>query len=209
MYKDSLRSYIDDLAAKKPAPGGGSAAALSASLGVALISMVANFTLGKEKYKPVERDVEAILTTSETLRKKLLVLVDEEVYGYELVSGAYRLPKESDEQKQKRTQEIQKALKGAMSAPFEVCRASFEALKLTPELAEKGNSNLISDVGVAVSFLHSAFQSALLNVQINLDGIKDNDFLAKTKKMLEPWEEEVSLLSEEVWTSVKDKMKKV
>lgn len=209
MYKDSLKKYIDDLAAKKSAPGGGSAAALSASLGVALLSMVANFTLGKEKYKHVEKDVEAILTCCETLRKKLLDLVDEDVYGYELVCAAYRLPKQSDEQKQKRALEIQRGLKSAMSAPFEVCRASFEALKLTGELAEKGNNNLISDVGVAVSFLHSAFQSALLNVQINLDDIKDEDYVAKTKKILEPWEEEVSLLSEKVWNSVKAKMKKV
>lgn len=162
MYKDSsLKKYLDDLAAKLPAPGGGSAAALNAALGVSLISMVINFTLGKPKYARYEKELKSLLGHSEALRKKFLELVDLDVTAYK--SG-----------------NIQEAL----DVPFMLCRLCFEAMKLCPPLITRGNANLISDVAVAAVMLESAFSSAYFNVMINLNYLPDKKRSALIKSEL-------------------------
>ena len=198
MYQDALKKYLDDLASRKPAPGGGSAAALTAATGAALISMVANFTIGKEKYKSVEDEIKDVLSQAESLRQKLINLVDEDVTAYKKISAAYKLPKDNPEDKRKRNEAIQQGLKEALAPPLEVCRCCHSASKLCSPLAEKGNLNLISDVGVAVALLDSAFHSALLNVEINLKSIKDDKFILEIREILEPMEKELAVISQEV-----------
>jgi len=145
-YKEqTLKKYLDDLAAKMPAPGGGSASALSAALGVSLVSMVINFTIGKPKYAKYEGELRELLEKSEKLREEFLRLVDLDVVAYE-----------------------SKNLRDALDVPFMVCRLCHEAIKLCPVLISKGNIKLISDVAVAAVLLESAFQSAYFNVEINL-----------------------------------------
>ena len=202
MYKAELKKYLDDLAAKLPAPGGGSAAALTAATGVALISMVANFTVGKEKYKSVENEIKGVLSQAESLRQKLMDLVDEDVSAYNKISAAFKLPKESAEDKRKRTGAIQQGLKEALVPPLEVCKCCHKASKLCLVLTEKGNLNLISDVGVAIALLESAFQAALLNVEINLKSIKDEKFILEIRQILEPMEKEIIAIKEEVENEV-------
>jgi formiminotetrahydrofolate cyclodeaminase len=207
MYRDNLKKYLDDLAANLPAPGGGSAAALTAATGVALISMVANFTVGKEKYKSVEEEMRRILTYVEELRERLTNLVDEDVAAYKKIASVYKLPKESAEDKRKRKAAIQQGLKEALGPPLEICRLCFEAIKLCPAAAEKGNPNLISDVGVAIELLQAAFQGALLNVQINLKEIEDEHFILEIREILEPMEKEIEPISLEVRKRVEGGMK--
>jgi len=204
MYQDKLSIYLDDLAARKPAPGGGSAAALTAAAGVALIEMVCNFTIGKEKYKSVEERIKEILTLCVRLRKRLLELVDEDVEAYEKVRDAYKLDKDA---KEKRNQAIQEALKKALVSPFEICKISHDAIAFCPDVA-KGNINLISDVGVAAAFLEAAYQAALFNVQINLNGIEDEEFISNTKKILDPLEKKIAKVKNDVNKIVKTKMAK-
>ena len=206
MYKESLTRYLNDLAARKPAPGGGSAAALVAAAGVSLISMVANFTIGKEKYKSVEEEIKGILSSSEALRVKLQDLVDLDVAAYKKVSTAYGLPKDTSEDKRKRQLAIQAGLREALAAPLEVCKCCHQAAKLCPAAAEKGNLNLISDVGVAILLLESAFQSALLNVEINLNAINDQQFVLEVRDILKPLGLEIAAIKAEVWPQVKQKM---
>ena len=163
MYKtQSLTKYTDDLAARLPAPGGGSAAALSACLGASLLSMVVNFTIGKPKYARYEKYLKASLKTSESLRKKFLRLVDLDVVAY----------KSNDCRK-------------ALSVPLDLAGLCFDAIKLCPGLAEKGNRNLISDVAVAAQFLESAFAAARVNVDINLKMIGDKALSRKLQGQLE------------------------
>jgi formiminotetrahydrofolate cyclodeaminase len=158
MYKNQcLRKYLDDLAARKPAPGGGSAAALVGSLAAALLSMVANFTIGKDKYKQYEKEINSVLRKSERIRKRLLQLVDLDVAAYMCVVEA--------RDKSEKHKKI--ALKKAACVPTEIARLCYEAINLCPILAEKGNKNLISDVSVAAEFLLAAFNSALINIEIN------------------------------------------
>ncbi|MBN2097193.1 MAG: cyclodeaminase/cyclohydrolase family protein [Candidatus Omnitrophica bacterium] len=206
MYKNALKKYLDDLASKLPAPGGGSAAALTAATGTALLSMVANFTLGKEKYKAVQGEIKEILFSAESLREKLMQLVDQDIVAYKKLSSAYKLPKESTEDKKKRSLAIEQGLKEALGTPLEICKCCHKAVKLCPALAKKGNSNLISDVGVASLLLQSAFESALLNVDINLKYIKQQEFIVEVREIIGPMQKELSAISQEVIKEVKDNL---
>ena len=199
MYLDgSIRSYLDDLAAKRPTPGGGSAAALVGATGAGLLSMVANFSK--------EEVIKKILQKTEDLRRELAELVDRDVAVYQKVSAAYKLPKEKPTQKRRRSKAIQDALKEASTVPLEVCKLCHEAIKLCGELVEKGNVSLISDVGVGACLLESAFQSALLNVEINLKGLKDEKLIVETRKILEPLIGEVHAYKETAWERTKARM---
>jgi len=151
MYKDgSLKKYLDDLAAKLPAPGGGSAAAFNAAMAAALISMVVNFTLGKPKYAKYEKELKDILNKSEALRKEFLRLTDLDVIAYR-----------------------SKDARDSLNTPFMTARLCAEGMKLCAPLVEKGNVNLISDVAVAAILLESAFAAAYFNVEINLKTLDD------------------------------------
>lgn len=161
-YRDkSLKKYLNDLSAKLPAPGGGSAAAMTAAMGASLISMVVNFTLGKPKYAKYEAELKSILEKSERLKEEFLSLVDLDVVAYK-----------------------SKNIRDALDVPFMVARLCFEGIKLCPPLIKKGNINLISDVAVAAIFLESAFSAAYFNVEINLKSLKDEKFSRRVRKEL-------------------------
>ena len=181
----TLGSFLDDLASSKPAPGGGSVAALSGALGAALVSMVANLTLGKEKYKDVEPEIKNMLAKSEALRHRLLNLIEEDVAAFNQWSVAAKLPRDTDEQKAARTAAIQKALVNAAEPPMNTAKACADVLDLCRPMAEKGNAQAVSDAGVAALMAEAGLRSAALNVQINLGWIKDAEFVAKMRKKLD------------------------
>lgn len=161
-YKNqSLVKYLDDLAAKVPAPGGGSAAALNAAMGASLVCMVINFTLGKPKYSGFKTELKIILRKSEKLRKQFLDLVDLDVVAYQ-----------------------SKNTRDALAVPLRLARLCCQAVQLCPALIKKSNINLISDLAVAVVFLESAFTSACFNVEINLRSLADAKFTQVTQKEL-------------------------
>jgi formiminotetrahydrofolate cyclodeaminase len=156
-----IKKYLNDLAAKLPAPGGGSAAAMDAALGVCLISMVVNFTLGKPKYFKYESVLKNTLAKSEKLKGEFSNLIDLDVIAYK-----------------------SKNMRHALNVPFMVARLCFEAIKLCPPLITKGNLNLISDVAVAAILLESAYAAAYYNVEINLRFTKDKVLKQKIRKEL-------------------------
>ncbi|MFA5059852.1 MAG: cyclodeaminase/cyclohydrolase family protein [Candidatus Omnitrophota bacterium] len=153
----TLQEYLKQLSLKVPVPGGGSAAALVGSLGAALISMVANYSIGRNKPKDVERKIKDILKKSESIRLRLMELVDLDAQAYlKVVKTRHASP------------QIKKAaLKKAAGVPAEVCRLCYEAILLTPFLVEKGNRYLVSDIQVATEMLLAAFNSAIINVEVN------------------------------------------
>jgi len=201
---EPLKKYLDETASGAPTPGGGSVASLVGALGAALTSMVCNFTVGKEKYKDVEAEVAQILTEAEDLRAKLLELMVEDTQVYSEVSKAYGMPRGTAEEKEARTEAIQKALRLAMQAPLETAFCCYKILKLNEPLLDKGNQNLISDVGVAVLLAESALRSAILNVEINLSYIKDDEFCNKTREKLSSIIAESSKLKSKIYDKVKE-----
>jgi formiminotetrahydrofolate cyclodeaminase len=171
-----LRHFMDKLASKSPEPGGGSVAALTGAMGAALVSMVSNLTLGKEKYKDVQKQIEALLQESEKLRTEMqdLIQKDTEVYG--ALSDVYKMPKNTDAEKAARTAKMQEALKKACEVPLEIGLKSLEVAKLAERAADLGNVAAVSDAGVAVLLAQACAQSAALNVKINVNSIKDETF---------------------------------
>ncbi len=178
----TVRDYVVDLASKKPAPGGGSAAALAGGLAVALGEMVGNFTVGKKKYAAVEGEVRPALERLPELRGQLLELVDQDAEAYRAVGAAYGMDKDTDEEKERRAVAIEAALKAAAEVPRQVVLRVEEALGELPVLLEKGNANLASDVGVAAKLGMAAAECAWLNVEVNLALIEDADYVARLRE---------------------------
>ena len=169
----SLRDFSAALASSEPAPGGGSASAAAGASGAALLSMVVRLTLGKEKYREAWGALEPLLSKLDSARARLLELIDEDTRAYEAVVAARRRPKETPEQKLSREKAIEDATVLATTVPMQTAFFAHEALKLGPEIAEKGNPNAASDAWVAGLLLWAAALGALANVRINLGGLKD------------------------------------
>ncbi len=153
----SLSEYSRVLSLKVPAPGGGSAAAVTAALGAALLSMVANYSLGKGASHSSEQKIKSSLKQSEQLRKRFLVLVDLDAQAYlNVVKTRKAAPAKRAAARRK-----------AAEVPMEVCKLCYKAVQLSPILVLYGNRHLLCDVKVAVELLAAAFNAARVNVEIN------------------------------------------
>jgi methenyltetrahydrofolate cyclohydrolase len=207
MIKDKpVQTFLDELASKASTPGGGSAAAIMGAMGAALVSMVANLTVGKKNYEAVDAEMQELLMASEQLRNQLTDMIKADVDVFDQVMAAYGMPKESDEDKRARSQAIQSALKEATDVPLACAKLCAEVIKICRPMAEKGNTNVISDAGVAVLAANAALRSAALNVYINIGGIKDEEFANDRRRQLEALLAGNNELTEEVYELVKSKL---
>jgi formiminotetrahydrofolate cyclodeaminase len=202
----SIQTFLDDLASERPTPGGGGAAAVSGAIGAALVSMVANLTIGKKNYEAVWQDLEAVNAKAVALRAELIRAIDEDVVAFNAVMGAYGLPRATDDEKAKRAAAIQAALKDATLAPLRAVKACFEVIRLSAAAAEKGNLNVISDAGVAVLSANAGLRSAALNVFINAKAIKDRDFAEKQIAEVNALLAQAAATTEAVYQTVRTKI---
>ncbi len=168
--------FLDKLASSAPEPGGGSASALAASIGAALVSMVANLTVGKQKYADVQDQIKELVDNSEKVRGELQSLVQKDTEVYGVLAAAFKMPRETDSEKAERDQAIQNACKEATMVPYAIAEQCLEVAKLSEVAADIGNVNAVSDAGVAALLAEAAAQCAALNVKINLGTIKDEAF---------------------------------
>jgi formiminotetrahydrofolate cyclodeaminase len=175
-------------------------------MGAALVSMVCNLTIGKEKFAGVEAQIQEILRQAELLRAQLTQMIQEDVVAFETVMAAYRLPKATDEEKAARTAAIQAASKKATLVPLAAARACAEVIDLCRPTAEMGNPNVVSDAGVAVLCAQAGLKSAALNVLINLGAIKDEAFVAQHRAELDQLLAGHETLANEVYELVKSKL---
>jgi formiminotetrahydrofolate cyclodeaminase len=181
----SVREFGERLASNAPTPGGGSAAALGGALGAALVSMVCNFTVGREKYADVEEDMQGVLRRSEELRLQLEQAVEDDVAAYGGYSEASKLPRETDEQRAARDAALDAALRESTLVPLGVAERCAELLELALRAAELGNRFLISDAAVGAELAAAGRASAELNVRLNVGGIDDEAFGAGVRSRLE------------------------
>ncbi len=179
IFDSSLKQVIEASASDAPTPGGGSVSAMVASFGVAMVSMVGNLTIGKEKYKDVEPQAQELLAKTKDLLSQLEKLVADDMKVFGKFMEALQLPRDTDEQKSARAQKMQEALKAATDTPMEIAEVCLEGLSYAEELSLYGNKGAISDVGVAAYVAEAALNSVLLSVDINLPGIKDADYVNK------------------------------
>ena len=184
LIQESCEKFAELLASKSPVPGGGGASAIVGALSAALCSMAGNFTLGKKKYADVEDDIKIILDKAESLRIKLLELVDRDAKAFEPLSQAYSIPKDNPE----RDEILEHALLNACEVPLKIIEVCAEVIKILEEMCEKGSKLLISDVGCGAYLCRAAMESAALNVFVNTSLLKNKEnaaeIEAKTEKIL-------------------------
>lgn len=206
IYNWSFRQILEKAASSEPTPGGGSIAALVASLGVSMISMVGNLTVGKKDYQDAEEEVKNIIAHCADLMKAFEELTLKDIEVFENFMSTLRLPKNTEEEKTLRAQKLQEAYKKATDVPLETATTCLEGLKLAFKLSKIGNKGAISDVGVAAYNLEAALNSALLNVDINLPGIKDEEYKKEAAQKREDLAAEARSIKEDTLREVKAKM---
>ena len=180
--------FLERLASKEPVPGGGGAAALGGAIGAALTSMVANLTVGKEKFLSVEGEMIRLAAASKYLRKELLVQEDASVF--EAFMKCYKMPKATDLEKELRQIKIQEAAKMAAEIPLKIGEKALAVLLLAAEAAELGNPAVITDAAVAALMARAAVRSAVYNVKINLNLISDQDYCSVLVERIAALEQE-------------------
>ncbi len=173
----TLAGFLDELASGAATPGGGCAAALSGALAAGLVAMVARNT----------GSLDEIAEKADGLRGELEQLIDADAAAFDEVMAAFRLPKETDEQKAERSAAIQAGYKAAVEPPAAVCKRALSVLELAEQVAKRGNPNAVSDAGVAALLAASALEGAALNVEINLGSIKDEAFRDEQADALRAW----------------------
>lgn len=203
LRKLTVEGFINETASSSPAPGGGSIAALNASSSAALIAMVANLTLGKEKYAAVEGDMKEVAAKATALKDDFLALIDEDSNAFNKIMAAFKMPKDTDEAKKARGAAIQDATKGAALVPFKVGQKANELFALAETVITKGNQNAITDGAVAAMNARAAVRGAFLNVKINLGSIKDTLFVEDLKKRMAEIEKEVDAREKALLDQVK------
>ena len=174
-----LNDYIEVLGSNEPAPGGGSASAVCGAQGIALTAMVAQLTIGKKKYAEHEELCKEITAKANELIKEFIVQVDVDTEAFNLVSAAYKLPKETDEDKAHRSAEIEKAMKIATEVPFKTMELALKSINLTKQLIGHSNTSAASDLGVSALNMVSCAKGAWLNVLINVGSLKDRELADK------------------------------
>ena len=173
----TLDSFLAVLGSGAPTPGGGSGAAVTGALGAALVQMLAELTKGRKKYAEHEPLMNAIAEQAAEERATLLALATEDAGAYDAVSQAFKLPRESDEEKAARTEAIQQALQGACEVPLRIMERCCEVIALAKQAVLYGNTNAASDGAAGAEFARAALKVASYNVRINLGSIKDQDFI--------------------------------
>ncbi|MFF2651666.1 cyclodeaminase/cyclohydrolase family protein [Streptomyces sp. NPDC058045] len=169
---ETLAGYLDRLAAREPAPGGGAAAALHAAQGAALISMVAHYSTGP-RYAEHAEVIAEVTGAAEELRGTALRLAEEDAGAFTAVTEAYRLPRSTAEEKAARSAAIARALAAAAAPPADVVTVALRTVALAEALLPVGNRNVITDVAAAAEAARAAATTARVNIEINLGGIKD------------------------------------
>ena len=189
MKNMTLEAFVALTESDAPAPGGGSVAALAGALAAALSGMVANLTIGKEKYADVEAEMKEMEPKAQELSKKLLDAITEDSNSFNVYMDALKLPKTTDEEKEVRKQAMQNGLKEAAIVPLRTAQMAYEVMDFAQLAVEKGNQNAVTDGKTGAMLARTAVLSAGLNVRINLESIKDEEFVQEMKEKLTVIEE--------------------
>ena len=191
----TIAEFSEKTASGEPLPGGGSVSALAAALAAGLAEMVANLTVGKKGYEYHEAEMQAISAEAGALRNAMLACIDRDADAYQQVLSAFRLPRGSDVEKERRRTAIQEGFKQAARVPLSVAADALKIVELAHKGISRGNRNAASDGIVAALMAKSAVLGALSNVHINLEAIKDEAFVRdfthrahELREKLDTWE---------------------
>lgn len=206
MLKDmTIEEFLTETASSTPAPGGGSLSALAGALGAALSAMVGELSMGKDaddETKSMMRDNIGLCTN---LMGSLKNGIDKDTEAFNTVMAAFKMPKSSEEEKKRRSEEIQLAMKNAAEVPYETAVNAVEVMSIAKEMLEKGNRNAASDAAVSGLLGYAALNGAVYNVKINLNSVKDVQYVQDMKKKVES----LTLRGEEFMKKIKDLSREV
>jgi len=197
-----ITEYLEKAAAGTAVPGGGSVAALNASLAASLTEMVANLTIGKKGYEAVAEEMNDIAGSTAELRKKLTAAIDRDAEAYSDVMAAFKLPKATEQEMEVRKQEIQKAFKQAALVPLEVANHAVNVINLAGRAVNSGNKNAVTDGIVAAMNARTAALAALYNVKINLVSIEDDEFVKGLTREINNLEQQAKSKEQEILASI-------
>jgi formiminotetrahydrofolate cyclodeaminase len=204
LLKDlAITEFLKQTASAEPLPGGGCTAALSAALAASLTEMVANLTIGRKEFQAVEDEMKKIAQAAANLRKKLQNDIDNDAQAYREVLAAFKLPKNTDDERKQRSSAIQQAFKTAAMVPLEVARDALKIMDLTSRAIANGNQNAVSDGAVGVLASRTAALAALYNVKINLSAVKDPNFVEELTREGENLENQVIQKEKEILAHIK------
>jgi formiminotetrahydrofolate cyclodeaminase len=206
-FDASVTAFLDSLASSAPAPGGGSVAALSGAMAAALVSMVCNLTIGKQRYADVEAEMRDLLDRAEALRHEMQDLAQADLEAFNRLAAAYKLPRTTEADIAIRRDAIQASLRRATEVPLRTARTAAAVLPLCPAVAERGNQAAVSDVGVAALLAQAAVRSALLNVDINLRLLEDSIYIRQVRAEVERLTDGLAVEAERIVELVASKLK--
>ena len=201
----TVREFQAALASSSPTPGGGTGAAISLGQASALTIMVCDLTIGKDKWSEGWPIAEKSMLLAVKIMTRAGELADEDSDAFDDVMQSFRLPKDTEEQKTSRREAIREATLVATEKPFETAKLALDLLAVLPELAEKGNGNAVSDVGVAGLLASAACKGALFNVDINLPGLPD-EMAQEIRANVPDIKENAKILSRKVMDKVRDRL---
>jgi formiminotetrahydrofolate cyclodeaminase len=198
-----ITDFINQTAEGTPVPGGGSVSALSAALAAALTEMVANLTAGKKGYEAVEKEMQDVAATVKGLRQKLISEIDNDSNAYKGVLAAFQLPKNTEEEKERRRQAVQDAMKNAARVPLGVAFDALQVMDLAETVITGGNQNAVTDGVVGLMLGRTAALGALYNVKINLASVKDEAFVEEMMREVNKLQSRVQDREKEILSYVK------
>ena len=180
-----MKKFLEQLSSDRPTPGGGSASALAGATSASLVAMVAG--LSSRKSQAGRHEMEEMKKKALAVQKRLFRAIDEDSKSFDAVMKAFRLPRNSERERLRRSKEIQKAYQRATLTPQLVCQHSLQLLGYSKTLIVKGNPNAISDAGVAAFLADAAMAGGLLNIGINLAAVTDKTFAKKMNSLMRNW----------------------
>lgn len=194
----TIKDFLNKLASNEPVPGGGSVAALASGLSVSLIQMVANLTIDKKGYEEINDEMKTLKEKIQPKIEEFTQLIDKDANSFNGVMKAFKMPKATEEEKALRKEAIQEGMKYAAQVPLEVAEETSKLLPFIEFVVEKGNKNAVTDGLVAAMMARTAIRSALYNVKINLDSIKDEAFVLEYKEKVSKLEEQAIVVVDEI-----------
>lgn len=193
-FKDyKIEDFINDLSSPLPSPGGGSVAGLVGALSGSLNSMVYSLTVNKKSFEKKDLETQKLVLdfkeASAKFTKKALMLMEEDRKEFNKLMDCYKLPKETEEEKEFRNKEIKQRTVKAMMAPKKLAEECYKFYDNIDAAVEYGNKMLVSDAVCAAILLNAAVESAIVNVKINLNSLKDLPIAKEIEKEMKELEE--------------------
>ncbi len=202
-----LVAFANETASESPAPGGGSISAYVGALGVSLGTMVANLSAHKRGWDDKWETYSVWAVKGQGLKEQLLELVDRDTAAFNKIMDAFRLPKDTDEEKAARLAAIEDATKYAIEVPFEIMEKSLASMEIMENMAENGLQSSLSDAAVGILCARTAVNGAHLNVMINAKDLKDEDYKTDILQRANDIAQKAAALETKVMTAVHEKLK--